>query len=339
MWYIVSKKFFKSWDFKFQDNLGPYFKIRQPVKLTPRMIGSHWQKLHILPTKCSNPNCHLSSSIHDSSCRPISPSAVKVVPSPPLLEKFPHDRYPPNSPLFPLLYATPSPAEPQIPLLPCSCSPSMSPVYQLSPPPPPQQLGRGWRSSEFLGNWSKSDVENIETVDTPKNWKQLPKSPNKLKWLCAADSDFFSLWGMKTCNLVPRPEKRNIIKSKGVFKVEHRADNSILKMKAWLVAISFSKVAGVDYTKAFAPTTQLGTLLLVFSLLSLCPGCGKKVDIKTAFLKGHQDESVYIAQPQEYRDLVHDWVCEVNFSMYGLKQSPHQWFTKLHTAILFFGLK
>lgn len=144
---------------------------------------------------------------------------------------------------------------------------------------------------------------------------------------------------MGTWRLVPRPPGRKIIRSKWIFKVKRRVDNSILKLKARLVAMGFTQVEGIDYTEVFAPTTRLETLRLVLSLMASCRWAGRQVDIKTAFLNGHLDEPVYMTQPQEYEDSTHpDWVCEVTRSIYSLKQSPRQWNSELHDALLSFGL-
>jgi hypothetical protein len=108
------------------------------------------------------------------------------------------------------------------------------------------------------GTWSKSaSVE--EDIDTPKTWKQLLKSPTKQKWLKAADKEFSLLLGMGTWGLVPLPEKRKIIKSKWIFKIKRRADRSIQKLKACLVAMGYTQVHGIDYNKVFAPMLRQET--------------------------------------------------------------------------------
>jgi hypothetical protein len=107
---------------------------------------------------------------------------------------------------------------------------------------------------DCFGNWAKSEEAQRE-VKTPKTWKQLLKSPDKARWLKAVDDKFASLLGMITWDLVPRPEKRKIIKSKWVFKVKRHADHSIQKLKAQLVAyMGYSQIHGVDYDEVFSPT-------------------------------------------------------------------------------------
>jgi hypothetical protein len=139
-------------------------------------------------------------------------------------------------------------------------------------------------------------------VDTPKTWKQLLRSVDKIRWLKAADNKFASLLGMQTWKLVPRPEKRRVIKSKWVFKVKKHADHSIQKLKAQLVAMGYSQIQGVDYDEVFSPTLRLETLRLLYSLMAINSWKGRQVDFKTAFLNGHLDKQIFMEQPPGFED-------------------------------------
>jgi hypothetical protein len=86
---------------------------------------------------------------------------------------------------------------------------------------------------------------------------------NKAWWLKATEDKFASILGMHTWSLVPWPQKQKITKSKWVFKVKHRPDHSIQKLKACLVARGYSQVKGLDYQEVFSLT-----LHLILSLLS-----------------------------------------------------------------------
>lgn len=79
-------------------------------------------------------------------------------------------------------------------------------------------------------------------------------------------------------------------------------DNTILKVKAFLVGMGFSQVKGVDYMEVFAPTPPLETLHLVLLLIACKKWTGCQVDIKTGFLKEHLDEPVYTELPAGYEE-------------------------------------
>ena len=47
------------------------------------------------------------------------------------------------------------------------------------------------------------------------------------------------------------------------------------------------------------------------------------MDVKTAFLHGDLEEEIYITQADGFKvDEKENWVCKLNKSLYGLKQSP-----------------
>jgi hypothetical protein len=182
------------------------------------------------------------------------------------------------------------------------------------------------RVPDRLGNWAKKTEETtpIDAVEAPKTWKQLLRSPNKSWWLKAANDEFALLTGMETWNLVPRPIKRKVIKSKWVFKVIKRnPDHTVQKLKGRLVAMGYSQIHGLDYDEVFSPTLRLKTLCVIFSLMVIRKWAGHQINFKTAFLNGHLDKTVFMEQPPGFEDQHHpDYVCEVKRSLYGLKQAP-----------------
>jgi len=61
----------------------------------------------------------------------------------------------------------------------------------------------------------------------------------------------------------------------------------------------------------------------------------QQLDVKTAFLHGDLDEEIYMEQPEGF---VHHrnkkFVCRLKKSLYGLKQSPRQWYKKFDSFML-----
>lgn len=290
-----------------------------PPALHPPPVNTHAPALHrdptiLLPNSPSPPPVPSPSNTTPQGSMPnLSPLSPQPLPD----EAIPLA----NSPA-----ASPPPAPP------------LSPPKNPPTPPLPRRSSRIRRAPDRFGQWSKSAVQQVDP-SVPKTWKQLLKSPDKAKWLKAADEEFASLMGMETWRLVPRPQERQIIKSKWVFKVKRRPDHSILKLKARLVAMGYSQKKGVDYTEVFSPTLRLETLRIIYSLLAVKKWDGRQVDFKTAFLNGRLDESIYMEQPPGFEDPIHpDYVCKLQRSLYGLKQSPRQWNKELHDALISLGL-
>lgn len=106
------------------------------------------------------------------------------------------------------------PSSPSLPPTPPSSpAPTSPPPSPPAPPPVPRRSSRQTRPPDRLGNFAKSTTVDV-AVEAPKTWKQLLKSPHKDQWLTAAEEEYTSLIGKETWRLVPRPLKRQIIKSK-----------------------------------------------------------------------------------------------------------------------------
>ena len=53
------------------------------------------------------------------------------------------------------------------------------------------------------------------------------------------------------------------------------------------------------------------------------------MDVKTAFLHGNLEEEIYMSQPDRFKvDGKEKKVCKLDKSLYGLKQSPRQWYKR-----------
>ena len=59
------------------------------------------------------------------------------------------------------------------------------------------------------------------------------------------------------------------------------------------------------------------------------------MDDKTAFLHGYLEEVIYMAQPEGYVETgKENLVCRLKKSLYGLKQSPRQWYKRFDSYML-----
>ena len=65
-----------------------------------------------------------------------------------------------------------------------------------------------------------------------------------------------------------------------------------------------------------------------------------QMDVKTAFLNGDIDETIYMVQPENFvSGDTKRMVCKLNKSIYGLKQASRQWYYKFHQVIILSGFE
>jgi hypothetical protein len=133
-----------------------------------------------------------------------------------------------------------------------------------------------------------------------------------------------------TWELVPRPEDKNVISSKWVFKNKMNEKGQVVRNKARLVCKGYAQVEGRDSDETFSLVERLEAIrmFLVYS-------CHKnfkvyQMDVKLSFLNGDLKEEVYMEQPEGF-SLVDNpnYVCKLNKALYGLKQAPRAWYYRL----------
>src|SRR5260370_7717876 len=64
------------------------------------------------------------------------------------------------------------------------------------------------------------------------------------------------------------------------------------------------------------------------------------MDVSSAYLNGDLEEDIYMAQPEGFVEPGKEHlVCRLKKSLYGLKQSPRQWYQKLHETFTSMSFK
>ena len=152
-----------------------------------------------------------------------------------------------------------------------------------------------------------------------------------------------SLITNNTWELVPRPKKQKLVKCKWLFKIkEGTLPTDPLRFKARLVAKGFTQREGIDYTEIFSHVVKFKTIRMILTIVVQYDLKLEQLDVKIAFLHGDLDKLIYMEQHVGYVNKhYHDYVCLLKKSLYGLKQSPIQWYKKFDnfvTGIGFIGV-
>jgi len=147
-----------------------------------------------------------------------------------------------------------------------------------------------------------------------------------------------ALHANRTWTLVSFHPSMNVVGSRLVYKIKRRSNGSIERYKAHLVTRDFTQQEGIDYSETFSPIIKQATVRLLFSIVVSCDWKIHQLDIHNAFLNGVLDEEVYMKQPPGCVDsALPSHVCRLHKSLFGLKQAPRAWYTRLNDFLLSIG--
>jgi hypothetical protein len=112
--------------------------------------------------------------------------------------------------------------------------------------------------------------------------------------------------------------------------VKRKADGTIDRHKARLVAKVFKQCYDIDYEDTFSPVVKAATIQLVLSVVVSRNWSLRQLDIL--------EEEVYMKQPPGFHDASHPgYVCKLDKALYGLKQAPRAWYSRLSAKLVQLG--
>ncbi|KAL6347262.1 hypothetical protein AAG906_013698 [Vitis piasezkii] len=66
--------------------------------------------------------------------------------------------------------------------------------------------------------------------------------------------------------MVELPKGKKTVGCKWIFTIKYKADETIQRYKARLVAKEFTQTYGIDYQETFAPVAKMNTIRIILSL-------------------------------------------------------------------------
>ena len=112
------------------------------------------------------------------------------------------------------------------------------------------------------------------------------------------------------------------------------------RYKARLVAKGYTQKEGIDFKETFSPVSSKDSFRTIMALVAHYDLELHQMDVKTTFLNGNIDETIYMVQPKNsVSEDPKNMVCKLTKSIYGLKQASRQWYNKFHQVILSFGFE
>ncbi|MCO5563404.1 hypothetical protein L7F22_017045 [Adiantum nelumboides] len=157
-------------------------------------------------------------------------------------------------------------------------------------------------------------------------------------WNAAILDKLYALHMADTWELVPPPKHFNFVCCKWLLEKKYHPDGRVDRYKARLVACGFTQRYGVHYFDTYSPVLGMASFCMLVAIAAKFNMPLHHLDVQTTFFHGNLCEEVYMAQPPHFadRNFPH-YVCKLKKPIYGLKQSPRQWYTRMHNYLLSSG--
>ncbi|RWR91574.1 Retrovirus-related Pol polyprotein from transposon TNT 1-94 [Cinnamomum micranthum f. kanehirae] len=187
------------------------------------------------------------------------------------------------------------------------------------------------RPPDRYGFSHSSYFATLSSVSIPTSYSQAAKQEC---WRQAMKEELSALKQNQTWVTVPCPSSVKPIGSKWVYSIKLKADGTLDRYKARLVALGNRQEYGIDYDETFAPVAKMTTVRTILAIATSQSWPLFQFDVKNAFLHDDLKEEVYMRFPPGFPKPSEDHVALLKRSLYGLKQAPRAWFDKFKDALL-----
>ena len=176
----------------------------------------------------------------------------------------------------------------------------------------------------------------------PKSVPQARSRSDWPSWKDAMDHEMASLERALTWVSVLRPPGKNVVGSKWVYRLKHKADGNVDKYKARVVARGFTQIPGVDFYDTYSPVARLGSFRVILALAARLDWEIEAFDFTSAYLNGElgAGEEIYMEEPPGYETSSGgQTVLRLKKAIYGLKQAGRKWYEALSRALADLGFR
>jgi hypothetical protein len=189
---------------------------------------------------------------------------------------------------------------------------------------------------KIIKNTEQSHIAFISMLE-PKNFNETSKDDH---WVKDMNDELDQIEKNNMWELVPRPEGKNIIGSKWIFKNKMNEKGQVVGNKERLVCKGYAQIEGMNFDETFAAVERLEAIRIFIAY-----ACHKRfkvyqMDVKSAFLNGDLKEEIYMEQLEGFEMSDNpDLVCKLKKDLYGLKQAPRVWYHRLDMYLQDKGFK
>jgi hypothetical protein len=171
--------------------------------------------------------------------------------------------------------------------------------------------------------------------DEPSLYQEDVEGSNSEKWKEVMKDEMNALAKNVTWDLVELPRNMKTVGCKWVYKLKKGVDDNVDRYKARLVAKGYSQKEGIEFHDIFSPVVKIVSIQIVLALVASLDLELEHLYVKTMFLHGDLDEEIYMEQPEGFiQNLNNKFICRLKKSLYGLRQSPRQWYKQFDSFMM-----
>jgi hypothetical protein len=200
--------------------------------------------------------------------------------------------------------------------------------------------------NHLTGEWSPFALNAKAGEEDLPTWEQAMNGPYAEGYWKAAEKEIKTLEDMNVWETVQRQPWMNVLPSTWAFRRKVYPSGEVRKLKARFCARGDRQIYGVDFHDTFAPVVSWTTVRLLLILSAQLGLATRQVDYTAAFVhadidlppdydrlsKEEQDRcGVCVEVPRGFPSPGN--VLKLNKSLYGLKQSPRNFFNYLKTKL------
>lgn len=183
----------------------------------------------------------------------------------------------------------------------------------------------------FFRDFAFASIDATSLDDDPKSVDEARTRSDWPQWQEAMQKELDQHERMRTWTLMELSTGRKPVACKWVYRLKRNETGQIVKYKARLVAKGYSQIPGIDFMETYAPTIRLETFRFLIALAARHNLKIHGMDVVAAYLNGKLNEDVYMDQPPGFNDGT-GRVGHLRLSLYGLRQSGHNWNKTLDAA-------
>ena len=202
-----------------------------------------------------------------------------------------------------------------------------------------------------LEEWNPLALAAKMYDDDNPSWEMAMNGPNADGFWKAAETELNTLQSMGVWDVVEREQWMNVLPSTWAFKVKRFPTGDVRKLKARFCARGDRQIQGVDFFETYAPVVNWTTVRLLLILTAQLGLATQQVDYTAAFVHADIDlppdfdkmspeeqrrQGVFVEMPRGFGQP--GMVLKLKKSLYGLRQSPKNWFNFLKSKLEAVGL-